>query len=156
MAATKQTTRTISGTRPRAGRVLIVDDNAAAAGTMGTALASAYEVTILGDATEAVALIASGVRFDVILYDLGMRGMSGAEVFARLCALSTRQARRVVFLAGGTMPLGLAEFLSRVPNPCVQDPADLEALRALVDRRVAEERARDAPAPQSGGSSRTG
>jgi DNA-binding NtrC family response regulator len=158
MAATKQPTGTISGTRPRTSRVLIVDDDTAAAGAMGTALALAYEVTVLSDATQAVALVADGARFDVILYDLTMHGMNGAEFFARLCAVSIRQAGRIVFLGGGTVPLGLAEFLSRVSNPCVQRPVDLEALRALVERRVAEELARNAPASSSqpGGSSQTG
>jgi hypothetical protein len=72
--------------------------------------------------------------------------------------VSIRQAGRIVFLGGGTVPLGLAEFLSRVSNPCVQRPVDLEALRALVERRVAEELARNAPASSSqpGGSSQTG
>ncbi len=156
MAATRQPSGTISGTRPRTGRVLIVDDDTAAAGAMGTALALAYEVTVVGDATQAVALVADGTRADVILYDLTMRGMNGAEFFARLCAVSVRQASRIVFLGGGTVPLGLAEFLSRVTNPCVQRPVDLDALRALVDRHVAEELARSGPASQAGGSSQTG
>jgi hypothetical protein len=71
--------------------------------------------------------------------------MNGAELFARVCAISTRQAARIVFLGGGTMPLGLAEFLSRVSNACLQRPMDLQALRALVVRRVAEEQAREGP-----------
>jgi CheY-like chemotaxis protein len=143
--------RTASGTRPRVGRVLIVDDEPQAAAAMVGILERQYEVVSLSDPAEAVARIAAGVRFDVVLYDLTMRGMTGAEVFARVCALSTRQAARIVFLGGGTMPLALAEFLSRVSNACLQRPVNLEVLRALVDRRVAEELARDAP-----GSSKTG
>jgi len=143
--------RTPSGTRPRTSRVLLVDDEPQAAAAMVAVLERDHEVLSLADPADAVARIAAGARFDVVLYDLTMRGMNGAEVFARVCALSTRQAARIVFLGGGTMPLALAEFLSRVSNPCLQRPLDLQVLRALVDRRVTEELARDAP-----GSSKTG
>ncbi|HEY8039547.1 MAG TPA: response regulator [Polyangiaceae bacterium] len=134
-----------SGTRPRTGRVLIVDDDARSAAAMVAVLADHLEVTVLADAAEAVARIAGGARFDVVLCDLTMRAMNGAEIFARVCAASARQASRIVFLGAGTMPLKLAEFLSRVPNPCLQHPIDVRVLRALVDRRVAEEIARGAP-----------
>jgi CheY-like chemotaxis protein len=140
-----------SGTRSRIGRVLIVDDDPQALVTMVAAIAGDYEIVTEQDPGDAVARITAGARFDVLLYDLTMRGMNGAELFARVCAISTRQAARIVFLGGGTMPLGLAEFLSRVSNPCLQRPMDLQALRAMVVRRVAEELARDAP-----GSSKTG
>ena len=137
--------RTASGTRPRTGRVLIVDDDPQAAAAMAALLAREYEVVSLADPADAMARIAAGARFDVVLYDLTMLGMNGAEAFARVCATSTRQASRIVFLGGGTMPLALAEFLSRVSNTCLQRPVNLEVLRALVDRRVSDELARDPP-----------
>jgi CheY-like chemotaxis protein len=134
-----------SGTRPRIGRVLLLDDDARSAGSIVGALADHLEVTVLADPTEAVVRIAAGTRFDVILCDLTLRAMNGAEVFARICAASPRQAMRIVFLSSGTMPLALAEFLSRVTNLCLQRPLDLGALRALVDRRVDEAIARSVP-----------
>jgi len=139
-----------SGTRSRVARVLVVDDDPMALATLVAAIAGDYEIVTEKDPGDAVARITAGARFDVILYDLTMRGMNGAELFARVCAISTRQAARIVFLGGGTMPLMLAEFLSRVSNPCLQRPLDLQALRALVVRRVAEEQAKVDP-----GSSRT-
>jgi CheY-like chemotaxis protein len=140
-----------SGTRSRVGRVLVVDDDAQALTAIVAALSGPYEIVACQDPAEAVARMAAGARFDVVLYDLTMRGMTGAELFARVCAISTRQAGRIVFLGGGTMPLGLAEFLSRVSNQCLQRPMDLQVLRALVFRRVAEEQAREGP-----GSAKTG
>jgi CheY-like chemotaxis protein len=140
-----------SGTRSRVGRVLVVDDDPQALAAMVAAVAGDYEIVTEKDPADAVARMEAGARFDVVLYDLTMKGMNGAELFARVCAISTRQAARIVFLGGGTMPLGLAEFLSRVSNPCLQRPMDLQALRALVVRRVAEERAREGP-----GSEKTG
>jgi CheY-like chemotaxis protein len=140
-----------SGTRSRVGRVLVVDDDAQALAAIVAALAGHYEIVGCQDPAEAVGRMAAGARFDVVLYDLTMRGMTGAELFARVCAISTRQAARIVFLGGGTMPLGLAEFLSRVSNQCLQRPMDLAVLRALVFRKVAEEQAREGP-----GSAKTG
>lgn len=142
--------RPASGTRPRTGRVLVIDGDPRSASGLAGVLADHLEVTVLADPAEAVARIAAGARFDVVLCDLTLRGMNGAELFARVCASSTRQAARIVFLSGGTMPLAVAEFLSRVPNPCLRKPVDLQAVRALVDRRVAEELSRGAAAAGGG------
>jgi CheY-like chemotaxis protein len=141
-----------SGTRPRTGRVLLLDDDARSSAAIVGVLADGFEVTVLADPAQALAHIAEGARFDVILCDLMLRRMNGAEVFARVCAASSRQAARIVFLSGGTIPLALAEFLSRVNNPCLQRPIDLGALRAIVTKRVAEEIARgaDSVKPKTG------
>jgi CheY-like chemotaxis protein len=128
--------------------VLIVDDDARSFTSVASVLSDRHEVVVVVDPAEAVSRIASGERFDVMLCDLTMRGMTGAEIFARVCAVSRRQAARMVFISSGTMPLSLAEFLSRVNNPCLQRPFDLQVVRALVDRRVAEELAL-AGAPES-------
>jgi len=125
--------------------VLIVDDDARSSAALSGVLSDHLEVVVLADPAEAVARIAAGERYDVVLCDLTMRGMMGAEIFARICAASRRQAARIVFLSSGTMPLSLAEFLSRVDNPCLQRPFDLQVVRALVDRRVADELARRPP-----------
>ncbi len=123
----------------------MLDDDAKAAAALVGVLADHLEVMVLSDAAQALARMAAGERFDVILCDLTLRSMNGAELYARTCACSPRQAARIVFLYDGTIPLALAEFLSRVSNTCLLRPADLNALRALVDRRVADEIARAAP-----------
>jgi DNA-binding NtrC family response regulator len=140
--------RTESGTRARTGRVLVISDDDRSSTAIADVLSDHLEVMVLEDPAKAVAHIAAGARFDVVLSDLVMRGMNGAELFARVCAASTRQAARIVFLGGGTMPLAVAELLSRVPNQCLKRPLDLEALRALVDHRVNEEIARSSPSSQ--------
>lgn len=137
--------RPASGTRPRPGRVLLIDGDPRTAAPLYDVLADHLEVIVVADPADAIGHIVAGGRFDVILCDLNMRGMNGAELFARICAASTRQAARIVFLSGGTMPLILAEFLSRVPNTCLRRPLDLQVVRALVDRRVAELLSRSDP-----------
>jgi CheY-like chemotaxis protein len=140
-----------SGTRPRTGRVLLLDDDPRSSAAIVGVLADAFEVTVLNDPAVALARLAEGARFDVMLCDLTLRGMAGAEIFARVCATSPRQAGRIIFLSSGTIPLALAEFLSRVNNPCLQRPIDLGALRAIVAKRVAEELARGALEPTKTG-----
>jgi CheY-like chemotaxis protein len=125
--------------------VLIVDHDSRSAAALVAVLADHLEVTVSSDAAEAVARIVAGARFDVILCDLNMRAMNGAQIFAHVCAASPGQAARIVFLSGGTIPLLLAGFLSRVPNQCLRRPLDPQVVRALVDRRVAEELARATP-----------
>ena len=127
-----------SGTHPRVGRVLVVDDDPRALAEMVAVLSQDHQVVGTLDPFEAVRRLAAGERFDVLLYDLMMRGMAGAEVFARVCAISTRQASRIVFLGTGTMPLSISQFLSRVEKPCLQRPIEPHVLRAEIAKRVAE------------------
>jgi CheY-like chemotaxis protein len=134
-----------SGTRSRTGRVLILDDDPRSAAAIVGVLADHLEVTVLGNAAAGIDSIVAGARYDVVLCDLTMSGMTGPEIFARVCAASRRQAARIVFISSSTVPLGVADFLARVASPCMQRPLNLEALRSLVDRRVAEELARIPP-----------
>jgi CheY-like chemotaxis protein len=130
--------------------VLIVDDDPRSAAAIVEVLADHLEVTVLPNAAEGIAQITAGARYEVVLCDLTMRGMTGPEIFARVCAASRRQAARIIFISSSTMPIGVADFLSRVPNPCMQRPLDLERLRALVDQRVGEEFSRMPESAKSG------
>ena len=71
------------------GRVLLVDDEAAICSAVGAALASlGYEVEVQTSPLEALAAVAAEPgRFDLVLTDLSMPGLDGAELARRLKAL---------------------------------------------------------------------
>jgi CheY-like chemotaxis protein len=125
---------------PRVGRVLVVDDDPLVADAIALMLSGAHDVTVVHSGQQALALIARGERYDVILCDVMMPVMSGADLHVRLTAVAPSEAERMVFITGCvSMPASRA-FLDRVANPCLEKPFDVHVLRALVDARVLAKR----------------
>jgi PAS domain S-box-containing protein len=74
----------VLSSQPRRGRVLIVDDNADAADLLASAVeAGGYDVRTTNDAQAALA-VSADFRPDAALLDIGLPGMDGYELAARL------------------------------------------------------------------------
>jgi PAS domain S-box-containing protein len=112
-------------------RILAVDDEVLIGRTLRQALAP-HEVTSLSSGADALARIRTGERFDLILCDLMMPHVTGMDVYEALEREAPDQARRVIFLTGGAFTMRAHAFLDRVPNPRVEKPFQLDALRALL------------------------
>ena len=121
---------------PRRGRVLVVDDEVAIAQAVRRVLSAAHDVFAANSATEAMALLEAGERFDVVLCDLMMPQITGMEFFASLEAYDAAQAAKVVFMTGGAFTEKARTFLDQVSNERIDKPFDIKALRALVNRAV--------------------
>ncbi len=119
----------------RRGRLLIVDDEPLIGASLARLLRR-HDVTVLTRASEALALIAAGKCFDLILSDLMMPEMSGAEFYEQLVARFPDVAPRVVFVTGGAFSPSARAFLDRVANERLNKPVDAQVLRALVQRRL--------------------
>jgi CheY-like chemotaxis protein len=125
-----------SGTRLRAGRVLIIDDEPFLGDALRRALGSENLVEFVAEATEALARLRRGERYDVVLCDLMMPGMDGIEFHRRLSEERPDEAERVVFITGGAITARVESFFLRVPNLLLEKPVDLDGLRGLIERRV--------------------
>lgn len=121
----------------RQGTVLIVDDDESVGLVLARVLKE-HTVTVVATADEALALIAGGRVFDVILSDLMMPGKSGMDLHDELSRLSPRHAQRTVFISGGAFTPEASAFLGRVANERIDKPFDATRIRLLVDRRVCE------------------
>ncbi len=88
-----------------------------------------HEVVLKGDAREALALLAAGESFDVILCDLNMPGMNGMEFHA---ALTPLQAKRVLFVTGGALADPAEQFLKQAAVRVLTKPVEVGQLRAAV------------------------
>jgi PAS domain S-box-containing protein len=121
-----------AGPLPRA-TILVVDDEPALGSTIRRVLRH-HNVTAVVTAQDALALIAAGNKFDVVLSDLMMPGMSGMEFHAELVRLHPEVARRVVFLTGGAFTPDAKAFLDRVPNERMEKPFETNALRRMIQK----------------------
>jgi CheY-like chemotaxis protein len=125
-----------SGVRPRAARVLVIDDEPMVAKSLERVLADEFDVSRTTEAERALELLSGGESYDVILCDVMMPGMDGVELRNRVAELSADQAARIVFITGGLLLPRVRQLLDSVPNTCLEKPLDLEGLRELIRRRV--------------------
>ncbi|MFG7490617.1 ATP-binding protein [Methylorubrum rhodesianum] len=129
-------------------RILVVDDD-----TQVRAMASAlleemgYAVAEAGDGAEALRLLRDGRRFDLLLTDYSMPGMTGSDLADRaralapgLCILLMTGYADAAALPAGTLPV-------------LRKPFALDELRSSVERLLAGRPARVLPfhGPDDGG-----
>jgi CheY-like chemotaxis protein len=85
---------------PRAHRILVVDDNADAAASLGRLLnLSGYEIRVANDGQTALDEV-NGFCPHVVLLDLGMPGMDGLETASRIRALPTGKDLSLIAVTG--------------------------------------------------------
>jgi signal transduction histidine kinase len=118
------------------GRILVVDDEPIVCFSLERLLSSEGEVVAVTSAREALELLRSGQRFDLLLSDLMMPEMDAPALYEAVRATSADQADRMVFVTGGAFTDRAREFLDRIPNPRLGKPFDVDALLALVRSRM--------------------
>lgn len=116
----------------RRGKVLVVDDEPLVAKMLGQLLAKEHDVTVCHAASQALAHLEKGGRFDVILCDLMMPEMTGVELYAEFTKRAPEQASRMVFTTGGAFTASSRAFLDAIPNRRIDKPCDAPTLQALV------------------------
>jgi signal transduction histidine kinase len=116
----------------RRARVLVVDDEVAIGRALMRSLGRYHDVQVLTSGKEALARIAAGERFDVILSDLMMPEVTGMEIHEELSRTAPEQARRMVFVTGGAFTTQSREFLDAVPNPRIEKPFDVRTILEII------------------------
>jgi PAS domain S-box-containing protein len=121
---------------PRRGRVLVVDDEPMVAMAVRRTLSDEHDVVTLNITEEALALVRSGQRFDVILCDVMMPNMTGVDFYRELERVMPGEVQKIVFLTGGVFATQTREFLDQIPNFRIEKPFTPEELRAVVQERL--------------------
>src|SRR4051812_21070576 len=116
----------------RRGRVLVVDDEPMVGSSIRRLLGRDHEVVVVQSGKEAVAKVASGERYDVILCDLLMPEMTGMDVYADFKSRDPDLARRMVFLSGGAVTQKARDFYEHVQNTKMEKPLNPPRLREVV------------------------
>ena len=111
--------------------VLVIDDDDMVRRALVRGLRRNHVVIDLRDAETALELIANGRRFDAILCDMNLEGMSGRDFFLNLDATAEDQARRVVILSGDPTSLE-PELFGDLPPRFIEKPASMARIEALL------------------------
>jgi len=117
----------------RQRKILIIDDQPTLTKAIRRMLTD-HDVTEAASAREALALIESGERYDVILTDLIMPEMGGIELHAALGRIAPDQVGKMLFMTGGAFTEQAKRFFARVDNPTIEKPFDRAELVAMIDR----------------------
>lgn len=121
------------------GRILLVENDRAAACSIARILGENHEVVVERDTPGAMARLAEDPEFDVLLCDLVQPELTGVSLHRELSYQRPEFLDRLVFLTGTFTPEA-SEFLTRVQNPRVPKPPVPEELerciQSVLDRNV--------------------
>ena len=126
-----------SGPKVTHGRVLLIDDDPVLLDLVCRILKLDHEVEGTADPYDALARIERGERYDVILCDLMMPTMSGADLHARIARIAPHVARKMVFLTAGAFTEKARTFLASGEVSWFEKPIEPDRLRKIIRDRVA-------------------
>jgi signal transduction histidine kinase/CheY-like chemotaxis protein len=118
--------------KQRGLRVLVVDDEANLARAVATAVAEHHEVTVAPDADQALDLLCTD-RFDAVLCDLRMPGMSGEALYAELCRRGNHHTRAFVFMTGVGFGQDVDRLLRDSGCPLLEKPFTASQVLAAIE-----------------------
>jgi PAS domain S-box-containing protein len=125
----------------RSGKILVVDDDDAVCDLLARLLGEQHEVEAVTDGRQALAQFAPG-KYDVVLIDLGMSGMSGDRLLREMRQIDPSVA--TVLITGWDLPdtdMRVIPFDFRVQKP-FEDLDEVERVVArameLHDERIGE------------------
>ncbi|HEX9244478.1 MAG TPA: PAS domain S-box protein [Anaeromyxobacter sp.] len=122
------------------GRVLVVDDEAFVRYALRRILRT-HEVVEADGGAQACQLLSEDAQFDVILCDLMMPNMSGADFHRWLIEHRPDLAPRVLFVTGGAFTPGARTYLEQIDNLRIEKPFDSGNLQRVVAERIRAARA---------------
>jgi signal transduction histidine kinase len=77
-------------------------------------------------------------RFDLILSDWKMPGLSGAQFYAHLQAIDPATAQRIIFMSGDVMNDGLRDFIAKHNKVCIPKPFPIAEFSAAIAAQLAK------------------
>jgi PAS domain S-box-containing protein len=120
-------------------RVLVVDDEPRLLQTIVKMLANAHDVVTAATVRQALEILGDGTQFDAVIADLMMADLTGMDLYDAVREGHPGLERKFVFMTGGAFTRRAQEFLSVVPNRCIEKPFAVGELIRAVDALVLAE-----------------
>jgi len=118
-------------------RLLLIDTEPAVGTSVRRVLKEVQEVHSVQDVQAALQLLARGERYDAILCDMVLPGMSGVDFLQELERREPGLSRRTGFMSSGTFSPQARELLASQPGELLEKPFEPERLRRFVQRLLA-------------------
>ncbi len=129
--------RDLEADKPRAGRVLVIDDDPDIRTVLAKSLTAAgYEVVTAESGRDAVGLLARE-DFEIVLSDVRMPELDGPSLFHFLEKHLPATKNRVIFVTGDTSNQETLRFLGESGRPHLTKPVNLAKLLAVVEAVIA-------------------
>ncbi|MBJ6765686.1 response regulator [Myxococcaceae bacterium JPH2] len=114
-------------------RLLLIDDEPSVGSSVSRLLRDLYDVHVFQDAREALQRLSHGERFDAILCDLMMPGMSGMDFLVELERLAPELAPHTGLMTGGAFTAQAREFVGHRARELLEKPFERERLCTFVE-----------------------
>ena len=118
----------------RKARLLIVDDEPEVRNVLHDFLCETHHCTVAGCAEEALEFLGAGERFDLIITDITMPGMSGLELVPR--ALRLTPETTIIMISGTQTVESAVEALRVGAFDYIMKPFDLNHVEVAVRRAL--------------------
>jgi signal transduction histidine kinase/CheY-like chemotaxis protein len=113
-------------------RILLVDDESGTVEVLARILKGhGYQADAVTDGKAALQRLAE-TKYDLVLCDIRMPGLSGLEIYRRLEERDPDMARRIIFITGDVMSSGTRRFLKESGTSYLSKPFDLDEFVAKV------------------------
>lgn len=113
-------------------RLLLIEDEPLVVSLLQRLLSDRYDIAATDDAVEALGWLDAGQRFDAILSDMMLPGMSGMEFFRHLQARHPPLASRTGFITGGAFSDEARDFLVANRDRLLEKPFTTSSLKNFV------------------------
>jgi PAS domain S-box-containing protein len=119
-------------------RILVVDDEPSVSQLLKEVLTDeGYEVETVDNGEAALQLI-ERERYDLILLDIKLPGMSGFDLYHQLERVNNSLRQRIAFITGDVMRTDTRDFLSATKAPYFTKPFDFGHVKAEIRRLLTE------------------
>jgi signal transduction histidine kinase/CheY-like chemotaxis protein len=117
-------------------KILVVDDEPEILQFLSRILGDeGYEVDAVDNAIDALEKLGNK-RYNLILVDIKMSGMSGIEFYKHAQKIALSLARRIIFISGDILSADTEAFLSSSRAPYFTKPFDVKQLRDEIRRTL--------------------
>lgn len=114
--------------------VLLVDDEDAIRKALTRALYRTCDVEAVASADAAMVLLGSGLTPELIVSDLLLPGMSGADLHRFVQRQRPELLRRLLFLTGGAVSPDARDFVRDHLDTVLAKPVDMQRLKSIITR----------------------
>lgn len=128
------------GPKPQHCHILVVDDEEAVGGLLSRLLRDLNHIpTYVNNGLDAINLI-NQERFDLVLSDVKMPGMSGFDLYDAIYETNAELASRIIFITGDTLTSSTQARIARLGNPNLAKPFSIDRLETAVSQMLAKRR----------------